>query len=66
MNRPEVKIPHRSIGLVAPIPEVIARQFRIEQEKMIKSIQDGNTLYIRLDWGVMVDNLNQNPYIGTE
>ena len=66
MNPPKVKIPYRSVGLVAPIPEVIARQFNIEQANMMKAIREGNTLYIRLDWGVMVDNLNDDPYIASE
>jgi hypothetical protein len=62
MNR----IPYISVGVVAPLPEVIRKIFGEQTDQMVKVMQNGNKIYIRLDWGVMVDSLQNDPYLGTE
>lgn len=66
MKRHNCKIPFRSVGLVSPTPEAIYRHFKMETDKMQRAVEQGNTIYIRLDWGVLVDNLQDDPYIATE
>jgi hypothetical protein len=66
MKHLEYKIPFRSVGMFAPMPEVIRQRFNIETTKMMETIRSGHTIYIRLDWGVLVESCQHDPYLASE
>ena len=57
-----IKIPVRSLGIKAPTVDCI-RYMKEELDKMDKATNEGHNLWIRLDWGVVVDSMNKDPYL---